>query len=175
LDLGHGERDERAPMSAERSPVVEGAGAHASEIGRIHIAGVTTRRSGREIDVEVELGAGAIRAQGRATGPNTRFEARRVVGRAALEALQRLVEGDLRLSLGEMGERSLGSRRVLLACVIRSEDRAETAFLGSCEVGHEPEQAVVHAILDAVAGWVGGLPPREPVEWVIGPASDPGR
>lgn len=160
-------------MSAERSPVVEGAGARArSEIGRIHVTGVTTRRNGREIDVEVELGAGAIRAQGRATGANTRFEARRVVGRAALDALERLVEGDLHLSLGEMEERRLGSRKVLLACVIRSGDRTERAFLGSCEVGHEPEQAVVHAILDAVAGWVGALPPREPVEWVIGPAPE---
>jgi hypothetical protein len=160
-------------MSAERSAFPESVGARElHEIGPIHVAGVTTRRSAREVEVEVELGAGAIRAEGRATGPNTRFESRRVVGRATLEALQSFVEGDLGLSLGEMEERSLGSRKMLLACVIRREDRAETAFLGSCEIGHEPEQAVVHAILDAVGGWVGAFRRREPVEWVIGPAPE---
>jgi hypothetical protein len=155
-------------LAAERA----GGSRPGAAIGRIDVAGVTTRRTPRDIEVEVVLEAGATSAHGRAAGPNTRFEARRVVGHAALEALCNLVGGDPWLSLGEIEERRLGRRRVLLACVIRTEGRAETAFLGSSEIRHEPEHAVVHAILDAVGGWVATLPPREPVEYLIGPDPD---
>ncbi len=138
-------------------------------LGRIHVAGYTLRRSRDEIEVEVVLGAGEVRGEGRSVGPSTRFEHRRVVGQATLDALLKLVDGDPGLSLGEMEERRLGSRKVLLVCVNRTVDRAETAFIGSCQISYEPEQAVILAILDAVNRLMGTLRPREPIEYVVGP------
>jgi len=138
-------------------------------IERVHVVGYTVHRSRGEVEAEVVLGAGELRAEGRSVGPSTRFEHRRVVGQAVLDALAKLVEGDPGLSLGEMEERGLGDRRVLLVCVNRTVERAETAFLGSCEIGYEPEQTVILAILDAVNRLMGTLRPREPIEYRIGP------
>jgi hypothetical protein len=97
------------------------------------------------------------------------------VAQAALEAMGRLSDQDPCLSLGELEEKELGGRRVLLVCVNRAGRRQEARLIGCAEIGNDPTQAVINAVLDAVNRIVASLPPREPVEYDIGPAlPDPG-
>jgi len=149
---------ERTGESTSPDPVGVGVGA------------ITTHRSGGEIEAEVLLTWGDVHADGRASGPSTLFERPRVVGRATLDALGKLFDADPGLSLGEIEERSLGARRVVLACVLRLREGREEGFVGTAEVGSDPEQAVIRAVLDAVRPLWGTLRPRPPVEYVIGPA-----
>jgi hypothetical protein len=122
------------------------------------------------IEVEVTLTAGPTTATGRAIGPNTRFEVRRVIAQSALDAIAKLVDGQLALSLGELEERDLGTKRVILVCVNRNRGRSEANLIGCCELGYDPTQAVIFAVLDALNRLVGTLRPRQPVEYEVGPA-----
>jgi len=139
-------------------------------LDRIEIHGVSLHRGASGLEAEITLGAGSVQATGRFLGPDTRFESHRVVALATLDALAKLVQGDPEFSLGELEEAELGSRRVMLVCVNRTEGRAETNLIGSAEVSYDPTRSVIYAVLDAVNRLLGSLQPREPVEYEIGPA-----
>ena len=136
---------------------------------RVSVGGLTLHQRAGDFEAEVRLTSGSLEAEGRAVGPNTRFEARRIVAQATLDALAKLVNGDPGLSLGELEERDLGGRRVMLVCVNRTEGRTESHLTGCCEISYDPTQAVIHAVLDAVNRLIGTLRPREPVEYEVGP------
>ena len=142
----------------------------ASSLDRIEIHGVSLHRGSSGFEAEITLAAGTVQATGRALGADTRFESHRVVAQATLDAIAKLVQGDPDFSLGELEETELGSRRVLLICINQTSGRHETNLIGSCEVGYDPTQAVIYAVLDAVNRLLGSLQPREPVEYEIGPA-----
>ena len=138
-------------------------------LDRLNIQGVSLHRGSHGFEAEITLGAGTIHAMGRAIGPDTRFENRRIIARATLDAIAKLVANDLDLSLAELEETDLGARRVVLVCINRTEGRSEASLLGSCEIRNDPTQAVIYAVLDAVNRLLGSLQPREPVEYEIGP------
>ncbi|HMB68488.1 MAG TPA: hypothetical protein VKU85_04230 [bacterium] len=173
-------RDVEAVLAAEEGVVVDhrkisiaqfDAGEVAQAVlGRIHLGNVSLHHGAHGLEVEVTLGADAVQATGRAVGANTRFEVRRVVAQATLDAVMKLVEGGPTFSLGEVEERELGARQVVLVCVNRSHGRAESHLIGCCEVGYDPTQAVIFAVLDALNRLVGTLRPRQPVEYEVGPA-----
>ena len=139
-------------------------------IDRMALRGVSLHHNPLGIEAEVSLGAADISATGRAAGSNTRFEVRRVVALATLDAIAKLVDGEPSLSLGELEEKELGDRQVILVCVNQAKGRSEQALIGTCEVGYDSTQAVIFAVLDAVNRIVGTLRPRQPVEFEIGPA-----
>jgi hypothetical protein len=140
-------------------------------LSRISLEGVTQHQRGAEIEVEVTLRAGAVPATGRAVGPSTRFEIRRVAAQATLDGIGKLVDGDPALSLGEMDEKDLGAKRVVLVCVNQNQGRSEVHLMGCCVISYDSTRAVIYAVLDAVNRIVGTWKPREPVEYEIGPAS----
>lgn len=137
---------------------------------RISLEGISLHQGPRDCDVEVSLSAGHVHGVGRAGGPNTAFHIRRLVARAALDAVANLVDGEPELSLGELEEKELGGRKVFLVCVNRTEGRNESRLMGCAEIGYDSTQAVINAVLDAVNRIVSSLPPRQPVEYDIGPA-----
>jgi hypothetical protein len=139
-------------------------------LGRVALGGVSLHHTPGNVEAEVTLSAGSVHATGRAVGPNTRFDVRRIVARAALDAMTKLVEGDPVLSLGELEEKELGTKRVLVVCVNRTHGRTESSLFGCCEIGYDPTQAVIFAVLDALNRLVGTLRPRQPVEYEVGPA-----
>ena len=138
-------------------------------LDRVVVAGMSLHQSGAAFEAEVTLGSGELSATGQAAGSNTRGESRRLIAQATLDAITKLTTQDPRFSLGELEERDLGSRRILLVCVNQIDGREERSFLGCCEIGNDPGRAVVYAVLDAVNRVVSTLPPREPVEYEIGP------
>jgi hypothetical protein len=138
-------------------------------LARIALGGVSLHHAPGGVEVEVTLAAGAIQATGRAAGTNTRFEVRRVVAQATVDAVTKLVDGEPVFSLGELEEKDLGAKRVVLVCVNRSHGRSESNLIGCCEVGYDPTQAVIFAVLDALNRLVSTLRPRQAVEYEIGP------
>ena len=138
-------------------------------LDRVVVAGMSLHQSGAAFEAEVTLGSSDLSATGQAAGSNTRGESRRIIAQATLDAITKLTTQDPRFSLGELEERDLGSRRILLVCVNQIDGREERSLLGCCEVGNEPGRAVIYAVLDAVNRVVSTLPPREPVEYEIGP------
>lgn len=177
-------RDVEAVLAAEEGLVVdhrkisiaqfgEGelpAAAPTLALARIHLGGVSLHHGAHGLEAEVTLGAGAVQATGRAVGANTRFEVRRVVAQATLDAVTKLADGEPSFSLGELEERELGARQVILVCVNRAHGRSESHLIGCCEIGYDPTQAVIFAVLDALNRLVGTLKPRQPVEYEVGPA-----
>jgi hypothetical protein len=148
----------------------EGALSNAeATLDRVVVAGLSLHQSGAAFEAEVTLSSGDVSATGQAAGSNTRGESRRMIAQATLDAITKLTTLDPRFSLGELEERDLGSRRILLVCVNQVDGREERNFVGCCEVGTDPARAVVYAVLDAVNRVVSTLPPREPVEYEIGP------
>jgi hypothetical protein len=139
------------------------------QLGRLAIQGVSLHRGPHGFEAEITLAAGSVQATGRALGSDTRFESHRIVAQATLDAIAKLVDGDPEFSLGELEEKELGSRRVLLVCVNRTTGRDEASLLGTAEVRYDPTQAVIYAVLDAVNRLLGSLGPREPVEYEVGP------
>ncbi|MFN8179906.1 MAG: hypothetical protein U0167_18385 [bacterium] len=137
---------------------------------RIALSGVSLHHAPGGVEVEVTLKAGPIQAMGRAAGTNTRFEVRRVVAQATLDAVVKLVDGEPSFSLGELEEKDFGGKRVVLVCVNRSHGRSESNLFGCCEVSYDPTQAVIFAVLDALNRLVSTLRPRQAVEYEIGPA-----
>jgi hypothetical protein len=144
--------------------------ASARTLSRVFFEGVSVHQGPRDCDVEVSLSAGPVQGVGRASGPNTPFHVRRLVAQATLEAVANLAEGDPGLSLGELEEKELGGRKVFLVCVNRTHGRQEARLIGCAEIGYDSTQAVINAVLDAVNRVVGGMTPREAVEYDIGPA-----
>jgi hypothetical protein len=144
--------------------------AEARTLVRIAFEGVSLHQGTRDCDVEVSLSAGPVHGIGRASGPNTPFHVRRLVAQAALQAVANLTDGDPGFSLGELEEKELGGRKVFLVCVNRTYGRQETRLIGCAEIGYDSTQAVIHAVLDAVNRIIGGMPPRQAVEYDIGPA-----
>jgi len=138
-------------------------------LDRVVVAGMSLHHSGAAFEAEVTLGSADLSATGQAAGSNTRGESRRIIAQATLDAVTKLTTLDPRFSLGELEERDLGSRRILLVCVNQIDGREERSLLGCCEVGTDPGRAVIYAVLDAVNRVVSTLPPREPVESEIGP------
>jgi len=140
-------------------------------LARVSLAGVSLHHASQGFEVEVTLASGALSATGRATGPGTRWEIRRVLAQATLDAVAKLVDGDPGLSLGEVEEKDLGDKQVILVCVNRSQGRAESHLIGCCEAGYDSSQSVIFAVLDAVNRLVGTFRPRQAVEYEIGPAA----
>jgi hypothetical protein len=174
-------RDVEAVMAAEEGVVVdhrkisiaqfrEGELPAPEALGRVALGGVSLHHGPQGTEAEVTLTSSSVQATGRAAGPSTRFEVRRVVAQATLDAVGKLADGAPPFSLGEVEERELGSRRVVLVCVNRSQGRSETHLIGCCEIGYDPTQAVIFAVLDALNRLVGALRPRQPVEYEVGPA-----
>ena len=75
---------------------------------RISLAGVSLHHAPQGFEVEVSLKSGDLGATGRAAGPGTRWEIRRILAQATLDAVAKLVDGDSGLSLGEVEEKDLG-------------------------------------------------------------------
>jgi hypothetical protein len=148
----------------------EASVATASGLERVSVAGVSLHQSGTAFEAEVTVAAGGLNATGQAAGSSSRGDTRRVVAQATLDAVGKLSAEDPGFTLGEIAETSFGSRRILLVSVNQTAGREERVYLGCCEVGYDSSRSVIYAVLDAVNRVLGTLPPREPVEYEIGPA-----
>lgn len=116
---------------------------------RILCSGVGLLASDLTVRAEVVLKTGGLESRGVSEGPNAGSDLV-LIARAALEAVGGLLAERLILGLNEVRLGTLGGQPVVMAAVDLVEGRRSETLVGTCAVGHNQAQAVVHAILDAL-------------------------
>jgi hypothetical protein len=119
----------------------------------------------------VELKWKGLPRMGSATGHGTRDAGHRLVAQATLGALQEFLEDDVALALEGLQFVPLGRRTVAVVSVDLLAHREHKGLVGCCTVEQDMPQAVALATLAAVNRVLGGLPTREPTEYVLRPTS----
>jgi len=142
-----------------------------AEDARIRFAGVNLYVSGPRVQAQVELRWKGIGRMGSASGWSSRDGAYRLIASATLAAVQEFLEEAWALSLKEIEFVRMGRQEVVVVGLSLITHRHEKMLAGCCPVEQDAQQAVVLATLGAVNRVVGGLPTREPTEYVLRPAS----
>jgi hypothetical protein len=152
-------RPDPAPPPPEPRPAVlvaEGLGT------RVACRGVGVMASDALVTAEVTLAAGPLTARAVREAPNHAGSDVRLVAEATLAALGDLVADPVLLHLREVRLDTVGDRGIVLTAVDLVEGRRTEVFFGSCAAGHNRQQAVVHAVLDALNRRLSLLAFREP-------------
>lgn len=138
---------------------------------RIRFGSVNLFVSGPRTQAQVELRWKGLSRMGSAAGWSTRDGAHRLVAQATLAAVQEYLDGEMAFSVQDVDFIRLGRKRVALVALSLLAHRQERSLIGSCSVEQDAQQAVVLATLAALNRVVGGLPTREPTEYVLRPTS----
>jgi hypothetical protein len=155
-----------APVAEADEPELEREGAE-----RIRFGSVNLFVSGPRTQSQVELRWKGLSRMGSAAGWSTRDGAHRLVAQATLAAVQEFLDDEVAFGIQEIDFVKMGRRRVALVALALLAHRQEKVLVGSCTVEQDVQQAVVLATLAALNRVVGGLPTREPTEYVLRPTS----
>ncbi|TMQ73809.1 MAG: hypothetical protein E6K81_02710 [Candidatus Eisenbacteria bacterium] len=139
---------------------------------RIRFTSVNLFVSGARTQAQVELSWKGLLRMGSASGWSTREGAHRLIAQATLAGVQEYLEPEVALGIEQVEFVRVGRRRVVLVALALIAHRQEKGLVGSCTVDQDVQQAVVLATLAALNRVVGGLPTREPTEYVLRPTSD---
>ena len=157
--------EERPGFGAER-PAAEPAITE-----RIRFGSANLFVTGPRIQAQVELRWKGLPRLGSASGHGTRDAGHRLVAQAVLGAVQEFLEDDVALALEGLEFSRIGSRDVAIVGVQLVVHREHKSLVGCCTVEQDMPQAVALATLAAVNRVLGGLPTREPTEYVLRPTS----
>jgi hypothetical protein len=138
---------------------------------RIRFGAVNLFVAGPRAQAQVELRWKGIARMGSATGSATREGSDLLVAQATIAALQEFLGEDWALGVLGVEFVRIGKREVAVVALSLLAHRHEKALTGSCAVEQDVHQAVALATLAALNRVVGGIPTREPVEYVLRPAS----
>lgn len=138
---------------------------------RIRFGSVNLYVASGRAQAQVELGWKGVTRLGTAGGSATREGARGLIVSATLSAVQEFLEDGIALSLQDMELLRLGKQDVIVVSLSLLAHRSEKTLVGCCTVEQDAQQAVVLATLAALNRVVGGLRTREPIEYVLRPAS----
>lgn len=149
--------DQDLPLPEPRPAVLvaEGLGT------RVVCRGVGVMASDALVEADVTLAAGRATARAVREAPNHAGSDVRLVAEATLAALNDLILDPLLLHLREVRLDTVGGRDIVLVAVDLVEGRRTEVYFGSCAAGHNRQQAVVHAVLDALNRRLSLLPLRE--------------
>lgn len=158
---------EISPRSATPLPARESA-----PPSRIRFGSVNLYVSGPRAQAQVELRWKGITRMGSASGIASRDAAASLVAAATVAAIQEFMQEGWGLSVMGVDVVRLGRREVAVVALTLLAHRQEKMLVGSCSVEQDAQQAVALATLSALNRVVGGLPTREPTEYVLRPTSD---
>lgn len=102
------------------------------------------------VRAEVLLQAGEVEALGTVEGANHAGSDTILVARATVQALSELLNEPVLLHVREIRLENLGNQTVILAAIDLVEGRRSETLFGACSANHNRQQAVVHAVLDAL-------------------------
>ena len=88
---------------------------------------------------------------------------------ATLSAVQEFLDEGLGLGLLDIATVQIGRKHVLVVALELLAHRDQKTLVGSCTVEDDAQQAVVLATLSALNRVLGGIPTREPTEYILGP------
>lgn len=141
------------------------------EDGRIRFGGVNLYVSGPRAQAQVELRWKGVPRMGSAAGWSTREGAHRLIAGATVAAIQEYLSEDVALSVVDLSFVTVGRQQVVIAALALIAHRQEKILVGCCTVEQDAQQSVVLATLAALNRVLGGLKTKEPVEYVLRPAS----
>jgi len=118
------------------------------------ILGVHEIPEGARTTVAVTLRWHGEEYAGTATGPAAPSARLRLVGEAALRAVERIV-GDEVLALDAVGAPAVGMRRVIVVVVVSTGPRGEEITVGSALSQEDDSDCTVRAVLDALNRRIG--------------------
>ncbi|MEO5616903.1 MAG: hypothetical protein ABIS67_03955 [Candidatus Eisenbacteria bacterium] len=147
------------------------AEARSTAEARIRFVSVNVYVSGPRVQAQVELRWKGLSRMGSASGWASRDSAHRLIAAATLSAVQEFLEENWAMSLQSIEFVKSGREEVVVLGLSLITHRHEKLLAGCCPVEQDAHQAVVLATLGAVNRVVGGLPTREPTEYVLRPAS----
>ncbi len=113
------------------------------------IIGVHEIPEGARSTMAVTLGWHGEEYAGTATGPAAPSARLRLVGEAALRAVEQIIVDDA-LALDAVGAPSVGMRKVMVVVVVSTGPRGEEVSVGSALSHGDDGEATVRAVLDAV-------------------------
>jgi hypothetical protein len=113
------------------------------------ILGVHEAPEGARTTVSVSLRWHNEEYVGSATGPAAGSARLRLVGEAALRAIESIID-DEALALDAVGSPAIGMRTVIVAVVVSTGSRGEDVSVGSALSHGDDSEAVVRAVLDAL-------------------------
>jgi hypothetical protein len=102
------------------------------------------------VRAEVQLLVDGVEARGVREGPNHAEADVQLVARATLDAVAGLLVEPVMLHLNEIRTTQLGGHSVVTCAVDLVEGRLSDTHFGTCSTRHNRQQAVVHAVLDAL-------------------------
>ncbi len=152
----------QAPVPVARRP---------EEIPRVRFVTANLFVSGLRTQAQVELSWQGATRLGNATGASARDNAHRLLSSATLQALIPYLGEDVTLAPHEVEFVRLGRQETVVVTVKLLAQRSEKTLVGACTVEQDVAQSVVYATLAAVNRVLGGLKPREPVEYELRPTS----
>ncbi|MBM4129646.1 hypothetical protein FJ250_01270 [bacterium] len=123
--------------------------------------GVSLLSSDHSVRAEVVLAAGGREAAGAAEAAGHADADLLCIARATLEAAGLLLALPVLLHLREARLDTVGGQATVLAAVDLVESRRTETLLGACALRHNRQQAVVHAVLDALNRRLGLYAVRE--------------
>jgi hypothetical protein len=166
-----------APLAAARrapEPVVAPAPAAEPEVPleeRIRFGSVNLYVAGPRAQAQVELRWKGVARMGSASGWSTRDGAHRLIATATVNAVQEFLDDEMALGVAEVEFVPMGRRQIAVVGLTLLAHRHEKMLAGSCTVEQDAQQAVVLATLAAINRVVGGMRTKEPMEYVLRPAS----
>jgi len=113
------------------------------------IKGVHEIPEGARTTVAVTLGWHGEEYVGTATGPAAQSARYRLVGEAALRAIEDLLPGEA-LALDSIGAPTIGMRTVMVVVIVSTGERGEDISVGSALSHGDDTETVVRAVLDAL-------------------------
>ena len=155
---------EAQPVLEDPAPVLVGA-------SRIRFGSVNLYMDGARAQAQVELRWKGVLRMGSASGWCSRDGAHRLVAAATLAALQESLDDDVALGVEGVDVVRLGGHEVAIVGLALLTHRQEKLLAGCCTVGRDLPQAVVLASLSALNRVIGGLKTKEPIEYILRPAS----
>ena len=156
---------------AEPAPRIEAPAPVAEDATRIRFGSVNLYMDGARAQAQVELRWKGVLRMGSASGWCSREGASRLVAAATLAALQEFLDDDVALGVEGVDVLRMGGHEVAIVGLALLTHRQEKILTGCCTVGRDLPQAVVLATLSALNRVVGGLRTKEPIEYILRPAS----
>lgn len=136
------------------SVVQIGQGRLPGDEDRPAILGVHEIPEGPRTTVAVTLGWHGEEYVGTATGPAAQSARLRLVGEAALHAIETLLPGDA-LALDSIGAPSIGMKTVIVTVVVATGEQGEEVSVGSALSAGDDSETAVRAVLDALNRRIG--------------------
>jgi hypothetical protein len=152
------------PVIEEPAPVLEDA-------SRIRFGSVNLYMDGARAQAQVELRWKGVLRMGSASDWCSREGSHRLVAAATLAALQEFLDDDIALGVEGVHVIRMGEHEVAIVGLALLTHRQEKLLTGCCTVGRDLPQAVVLASLSALNRVIGGLKTKEPIEYILRPAS----